>query len=235
MFIFAHIFAGALLGLGLRHLTNDRRAIPVCIAGAALPDLIDKPLGLLLPGVLGSGRTIFHSLGSIGIILLLIFIFIQPGSRLPGLGLAGAMALHQVFDEMWALPANWFYPLLGPFRGSMIHDYVGTYFWFEITNPSEWLFFIGTSIVLVKSYREMIPVPQRALSDRMKTIAGIFVITFFAGSGFYLIGSGLLSSSGTIIAPLYNRVTTIMAGLIPLSGALMMIREKYDESRRIKR
>jgi hypothetical protein len=145
------------------------------------------------------------------------------------------MALHQVFDEMWALPANWFYPLLGPFRGFMIHDYVGTYFWFEITNPSEWLFFIGTSILLVKSYREMIPVPQHTLSDQMKTIADAFVILIFTGSGLYLVASGLMSSSGTIIAPLYNPVTTIMAGLIPLSGALMMIREKYDESRRIKR
>ncbi len=136
------------------------------------------------------------------------------------------MALHQVFDEMWSLPANWFYPLLGPFRGSMIPDYVGTYFWFEITNPSEWLFFMGTSIVLVKSYRRFCLYPQLTLSDRMKTIAGAFVILFFAGSGFYLIASGLLSPSGTIIAPLYNPVTTIMAGLIPLSGAL--IREKYD-------
>jgi hypothetical protein len=135
------------------------------------------------------------------------------------------MALHQVFDEMWSLPVNWFYPLLGHFQGFIIPDYVGTYFWLEITNPSEWLFFMGTSIVLVKSYREMVPVPQLPLSDRTKTIAGAFVIFIFAASGFYLVASGLLSSSGTIIAPLYNPVTTVMAGLIPLSGALMMIRE----------
>ena len=228
MFIFAHIFAGALLGLALWHITNDRRAIMMCIAGAALPDLIDKPLAFLLPGVLGSGRTIFHSLGSLGIILILIFIFFQSSSRLPGLGMAVSMCLHQVFDEMWALPANWFYPLLGPFRGTMIPDYVGTYFWFEITNPSEWLFMIGTSIVLVKSYREILPVRQVTLSDRMKTIADAFVILIFAGSGLYLVAFGLLSPSGTIIAPLYNPVTTTMAGLIPLSGALLMIREKHD-------
>ena len=34
MFIFAHVFAGALLGLVFWHLTQDRRAIPVCIAGS---------------------------------------------------------------------------------------------------------------------------------------------------------------------------------------------------------
>ena len=37
MFIFAHVFAGALLGLVFWHLTNDRRAIPVCIAAIGHP------------------------------------------------------------------------------------------------------------------------------------------------------------------------------------------------------
>jgi hypothetical protein len=228
MFIFAHIFAGALLGLGLWHMTNDRRMIMICIAGAVLPDLIDKPLAFLFPGVLGSGRTIFHSLGSIGIILLVIFMFVPSISRVTGLGLAGSMALHQVFDEMWSLPTNWFFPFLGPFQGLMIPDYVGTYFWIEISNPSEWLFMIGTSIVLVKSYRKILRIPLLTLSDQMKTAADAVVILFFAGSGVYLVASGLLSPAGTIIAPLYNPVTTMMAGLFPLTGALILIWEKYN-------
>jgi len=53
MLIFAHVFAGALLGLGFWHLTIDRRAIPLCIAASILPDLIDKSLGLLFPLILG--------------------------------------------------------------------------------------------------------------------------------------------------------------------------------------
>jgi hypothetical protein len=230
MFIFAHIFAGALLGLVLWHMTHDRRAILICSAGAALPDLIDKPLAFLFPSVLGSGRTLFHSLGSIGIILLVLFLFIQPLSRLTGLGLAGSVALHQVFDEMWSLPANWFYPLLGPFQGAMIPDYVGTYFWIEISNPSEWLFMIGTSIVLMKSYKEILHSPRLTLSDRMKTTSDLVVIFIFAGSGLYLVASGLVSPADTILAPHYNPGTTLMAGLITLSGALLLIREKYGAS-----
>jgi hypothetical protein len=101
--------------------------------------------------------------------------------------------------------------------------------------PSEWLFFLGTSIVLVKSYKEVLPQIRLPLSDRMKTLAGASVIIFFAGSGFYLVAWGIMSPSGTVIAPLYNRLTTIMAGLIPLIGALMMIRKKYDGPRRMKR
>ena len=43
-------------------------------------------------------------------------------------------------DEMWMLPADWFWPLLGPFTGHMIPGFIGYYFWHEITSPSEWIF-----------------------------------------------------------------------------------------------
>jgi hypothetical protein len=151
MFIFAHVFAGALLGLGLWHLTNDRRAIVVCSAGSILPDVIDKSLGLLFPAVLGGGRTVFHSLGIAFVILIVTLMFVQSNHRLLGVGIASAILLQQVFDEMWNEPANWFYPILGPFQGSMIPDYIRTFFWFEITNPSEWLFMFGSVVILVKS------------------------------------------------------------------------------------
>ena len=81
MLIFAHIFAGALLGLGLWHLTNDRRAVIFCIALSILPDLIDKTLGFLLPAVLGGGRTGFHALVIIIVILLCMLMFSQSAVR----------------------------------------------------------------------------------------------------------------------------------------------------------
>jgi hypothetical protein len=73
MLIFAHVFAGALLGLGFWHLTKDRRAITVCIVASILPDLIDKSLGLAFPLVLGGGRTVFHSLLIVGVVLPPLF------------------------------------------------------------------------------------------------------------------------------------------------------------------
>jgi membrane-bound metal-dependent hydrolase YbcI (DUF457 family) len=153
MLIFAHIFAGALLGLGFWHLTNDRRAVILCIIGSIIPDLIDKPLGLLFPSVLGGGRTLFHALVIILILLLFTFIFIQLKDRLLAAGVACALLLHQVLDEMWLEPENWFFPLLGPFTGYMIPDYISSYFWYEITNPFEWLCMLGTAVILVKTYR----------------------------------------------------------------------------------
>ncbi len=227
MFIFAHLFAGALLGLLLWHLTNDRRAISLCIAGSILPDLVDKPLGFLFPEILGSGRTIFHSLGIVLFILIVTFLFFQSNNRLPGAGVAGAVLLHQVLDEMWTLPANWFYPLFGPFQGTMIPDYLGTYFWFEITNPGEWLFMIGTLIVL-QSYQGVNFVRVPSLPDFLQRGVYVFVVPVFGCIGLYVVASGLLDPAGTFITPLYNPVTTVMAGFLLLTGAAILCRKKCD-------
>jgi hypothetical protein len=228
MFIFAHVFAGALLGLVFWHMTNDRRAIIICIAGSILPDVIDKSLGLLFPSVLGGGRTVFHSLSIVFIILIVALLFVRSNLRLMGLGLACAILLHQVFDEMWTLPANWFYPLLGPFQGSMIPDYILTYFRFEITNPSEWLFMFGSVVILVKSYQCMTLILVPFLSDHIKTGAYTFIVVLFGGIGLYLVAAGLTGPAGTFITPLYNQMTNVMAGLLALSGAIIMSWEKYD-------
>jgi len=227
MFLFAHVFAGALLGLVFWHLTNDRRAIPVCITASILPDLIDKSLGLLFPVVLGGGRTVFHSLGIVFIILIVTLMFVRSSIRLLGIGAACAVLLHQVFDEMWHEPVNWFYPLLGPFQGTMIPEYLSTYFWLEITNPSEWLFMIGTVVILVKSYHmTLVSVPF--LSDRMKAGTYMIMVVAFGGIGLYLVAAGLTSPAGTEITPFYDQVTNVMTGLLALTGAVILSREKYD-------
>jgi len=228
MFIFAHVFAGALLGLVFWHLTMDRRAIPVCIAASVLPDVIDKTLGLLLPAVFEGGRTVFHTLIIVFIILIITMLFVQSSLRLLGVGAACAILLHQVFDDMWTQPVNWFYPFLGPFQGYMIPDYIRNYFWFEITNPSEWLFMVGTVVILIKSYQWGALIPMPFLSDRMKNGVYMFIIAVFAGMGLYLIAAGLTSPAGTVITPFYNQVTNIMAGLLALCGAVIMGGEKYD-------
>jgi len=233
MFIFAHVFAGALFGLVFWHLTNDRRAIPVCIAGSIVPDLIDKSLGLLFPLVLSSGRTVFHSLGLVFVILLFSLMFLRSNLRLLGIGFACAILLHQIFDEMWTLPANWFYPLLGPFQGSMIPDYILTYFWLEITNPSEWLFMVGSVVILVKSYRGMAVNPLPSPSGRMKNGAYTFVVLVLGGAGLYLVAVGLISPTGTFSIPLNNQINDLMTGFLALTGAVIMSREKYDTPNQI--
>jgi hypothetical protein len=227
MLIFAHIFAGALLGLGFWHLTNDRRAIPVCIAASLLPDLVDKSLGLLFPSVFGGGRTVFHALMIVGVVLLCMLLFVRSRVVLLGACVAGALLLHQIFDEMWNLPANWFYPFLGPFQGQMIPEYIGTYFWLEISNPSEWMFMIGTVAILAESYGDQIPVSRASLPDTVKTGAYSLVVAGLLVTGLYLVTAGLTNSTGTFMTPSYFQIPTVIAGILALCGAVIMHRETF--------
>jgi membrane-bound metal-dependent hydrolase YbcI (DUF457 family) len=232
MLIFAHVFAGALLGLGFWHLTHDRRAIPVCIAVSILPDLIDKSLGLLFPLVLGGGRTVFHSLIIVGVVLLCLLLFVRSRFVLLGVSVAGALLLHQIFDEMWNLPANWFYPFLGPFQGQMIPEYIGTYFWLEISNPSEWMFMIGTVAILAEAYGDMLPVSCASLPDTLKNGAYTLVVAGLLITGLYLVAAGLMSTTGTFMTPSYYQVPTMIAGVLALCGAVIMRRETFAAPRR---
>ena len=229
MLIFAHIFAGALLGLGFWHLTKDLRVLPLCIIASVLPDLIDKTLGLAFPLVLGGGRTVFHSLMIVGVILLLcVLLFVRSRFVLLGVGVACALLLHQIFDEMWLLPANWFYPLFGPFQGQMIPDYIGTYFWLEITNSSEWMFLIATVAILAESYGDMIPISSSALPETLRTNAYTLVVVVLLITGLYLIAAGLTSTMGTFITTSSYQVPTVMAGILALCGAVIMWGETFD-------
>jgi hypothetical protein len=233
MLIFAHIFAGALLGLGFWHLTTDRRALPVCIFASVLPDLIDKSLGLLFPFVLGGGRTVFHSLIIVGtLIILCLLLFVRFRFMLLGVGVACAILLHQVFDEMWMLTANWFYPFLGSFQGQMIPDYIGVYFWLEITDPSEWLFLIASVVILAYSYRDMLQIPRSSQMDTIK--AGTFALVAVALmiTGCYLVFIGLTSTTPPFITPSYSPESTVVAGLLAICGTLVMIGKTVDTCQR---
>jgi len=233
MLIFAHIFAGALLGLGFWNLTNDRRAVPFCILGSILPDLIDKSLALLFPSVLGEGRTVFHALMIVIIIFLCILIFFRSVSRWLGAGVACAILFHHVFDEMWTLPTTWFYPLLGPFQGHLIPDYIGTYFWYEITNPSEWMFVIGSVMILAQSYHYLPVIPHIRRSDFLKTGTYKFFAVVFLGIGIYLVVAGFTSTTATVLTPNYDKVLTVIAGMIAVCGAFVMNWEKAYNPQRI--
>jgi LexA-binding, inner membrane-associated putative hydrolase len=108
MYIFAHVLAGVLLGLVFRNLTRDWRALPLCIFGAILPDLIDKPLALLVP-VLSSGRTIFHSLIVAVIVLAIALAILRYRHSLLGLAVAAGIFSHQFLDSMWQTPQDWLF------------------------------------------------------------------------------------------------------------------------------
>jgi hypothetical protein len=222
MFIFAHIFLGALIGLGFWHLTGDRRVIPLCILGAALPDLLDKPLAFLFPEVLGSGRTIGHTLLFAGVITVTGVLLWHYRHTLLGLACACAVFSHQILDSMWTLLPVWCYPLVGPFSVSIIPDYAGHFFWLEITSPSEWTF-AGAAILLSGLwYLDLPEYCGTHLSARTRNSAQILFACLLGAMGVSMLLSGLAVFPSVWFAPTYNPETDVMAGLVALCGSIVL-------------
>lgn len=224
MFIFAHVFCGALIGLGFWHLTNDRRALPLCIFGAILPDLLDKFSALLFPELLGSGRTICHSLAFFAIVLLFGILIWQYRHTLLGIAFACAILSHQILDAMWNLTPTWYFPFFGAFPTYMIPDYVGHYFWLEISSPSEWVFGCVSIIFIVVWYMNIPEHHKVLLTPRQATLVRFVFVCLLGVMGAYLLVFGLVAIPVAFFAPTYDPVSDVMAGIVALCGAIVFLK-----------
>jgi len=224
MFIFAHVFCGALIGLAFWHLTNDRRALPICILGAIIPDLLDKPLAMVFPDILGSGRTIGHSLVFFAIILVVGVLLWHYRHTLLGIAFACAIFSHQILDAMWTELVTWCYPFLGQFPTFMIPDYVGHYFWFQISSLSEWVF-AGASLIIIGAWFLSMPEHLAPFLNARREVYVRFSAAILLGvMGIYLLFFGLADLSNAFFAPIYTPITNAMAGIIALCGAIVLVR-----------
>ena len=87
------------------------------LLGALLPDLIDKPLGLmLLPVALANGRTFLHTLLFLALTIVAALLIYRQGRRMWGIYIAFGVVTHFILDAMWAEPVTFYWPLLGPFQ-----------------------------------------------------------------------------------------------------------------------
>ncbi len=150
MYFFFHLFIGILLGFLISDFFNDRRWLIPCAAGAILPDLIDKPVGyILFPATIGPGRIYSHAF-LVALLVLAVGLVIWKVKKNPGVIAVGVGILsHQVLDLMWLQPQNWYYPLLGQFKGQIIQNYFFTKLFEEFNNPSEIIlaFILGAGIL----------------------------------------------------------------------------------------
>lgn len=224
MFIFAHVFCGALLGVVFWYLAHDRRALPLCILGAILPDLLDKSLAMLIPGVLGSGRTIGHSLLFCAVIGASALVLWKYRHTLLGVAFACAVFSHQILDAMWSVPSTWYFPLMGPFSVFIIPDYVGHYFWLEVSSPSEWVFASASLIIIVLWSLSSPEHRVEFLTEERASAARIITAILLGGMGIYLLYFGLTSLPFAFFAPTYNPITDLMAGVLALCGTFVVMK-----------
>jgi len=142
VYVFCHLLVGLLLGLAFYTWKRDRLLVAACVLGAVLPDLVDKPLGLLISGTVAYGRIYAHTLLFAMILLVAGAVLWRLSSRRTGI-LAIAVALgvlsHQLLDTMWMEPAAWCWPLLGPFPLPNMDIPLLPYLLGDLLQPAEWL------------------------------------------------------------------------------------------------
>jgi hypothetical protein len=118
MLLFAHL--GLTLASGRFMRWTDLAFLAL---GSMLPDIIDKPLGLLAFGMLEAGRTICHTLMFL-LVLAALAVYLKD-VRLASVSV-GVLA-HLTLDFMWKSPEILFWPLLGDFplaRELGVFDYM---------------------------------------------------------------------------------------------------------------
>jgi hypothetical protein len=223
MFIFAHIFAGSVFGLVLGKFLRDTRIIPICIVSSILSDLIDKPLGyILFPDVLGPSRTYFHALLAVMVITALALLAWRFRSSMLLLLVAMTVLLHQLIDGMWHEPVTWLYPLLGPFQPYHDINYFKTYFWLEISSPSEWVFLFATLVVLSLVYVDHVTLQVPPWISRMRTPAWYAVLLLLFVLGSYSLWSGT-TGSGNLMTPYNTPLNNMMMGIVALTGFCILV------------
>ena len=224
MYLFAHLFTGILIGLGLFQIYGDRRLVPVCIAGSLFPDLLDKPLMLLIPGIVGSTRSIGHTLLLALAILFAALILWYRSRSVLGIAFAGTVLFHQLLDMLWTLPVTWFFPLQGVFpmvppSGGLLLQFL----WPELTNPSEWVFALASCILLLSGYAGILYHGPSFLSGRTLGLLQYGMAGLLGIMGAYLIFAGMDLVSTTAPALSSGPDKTIMAGLVALCGATVLV------------
>jgi membrane-bound metal-dependent hydrolase YbcI (DUF457 family) len=189
MFILFHLVCGLVIGYLLADRYHAKNLILPCIVGALLPDLIDKPLGLLiLSGSVGSGRIFSHSLLFLLVLSIVGWVLLSRYRTPALLAVAIGVASHQVLDLMWEMPRTWFYPFLGRF------DPINQEGWFlsklllELQNPVEWASAILLCLVLLALLSSKVagwmegPLrpflrPTSLLAGPLLAVAGIVVLS----------------------------------------------------------
>lgn len=86
------------------------------VLGALLPDIIDKPLGLILLPGLASGRIFLHTLLFLSLTLLAAVVIYRQQRSPWGFYIAFGVLMHFVMDAIWTEPLTFYWPILGPFK-----------------------------------------------------------------------------------------------------------------------
>ena len=120
------------------------------LLGSMFPDIVDKPLGMLIfAGSIANGRVYTHTL-LINLILVLIGIYLLKRRGPNFLIFSGCSCFHLILDEMWLTPKTLFWPVFGwGFPKENLSRWLENIFQALFTNP--WVYVpeaIGAGIII---------------------------------------------------------------------------------------
>jgi len=113
MLLFAHVGLALASGRFFSHVSLAFLAL-----GSMLPDIIDKPLGLIVFGSPNMGRTFAHTL----LFLMLLSALFMHFQDIRLFSLTWGVLIHLFLDFMWSSPQTLLWPLLGPFPSAQLLD-----------------------------------------------------------------------------------------------------------------
>jgi membrane-bound metal-dependent hydrolase YbcI (DUF457 family) len=104
------------------------------VLGGLLPDIIDKPLGLIaLHGLYNDGRIFFHTLLILAVLGLAGWLLYRRVNRAWLLTVALGMAVHLILDAAWQEPRTFLWPFLGFDFPHYTQDYGLAFLWERFT------------------------------------------------------------------------------------------------------
>lgn len=219
MFILFHLLTGLLLGYLLADRLGTRRVVLPCMFGALLPDLVDKPLGLIVLGeTFGSGRIYFHTLALLVAVLLAGIVVLREWGRPALLAVGVGLASHQLLDFMWLNPKTWYYPLLGAFQPISTENWFLREFLLELADPVEW---ISAAALVLLLLPVLWPAGTRAFLARFRSpvrLAALGATPLLGALGLFLVTSGLLRKF-TALTGWRDRWWNLAAGIVLLLAA----------------
>jgi len=139
----------------------DRLDLRILVLGGLLPDIIDKPLGLIaLHSLHNNGRLFFHTLLVLAVLGLAGWLLYRRGNRAGLLTLTLGMAAHLGLDAAWQEPRTFFWPFPGFDFPRYTQDFGLAFFWERFTTiPSVYgweilggLAFLGVFTWLVRNH-----------------------------------------------------------------------------------
>ena len=132
------------------HLTN-RVDIKLLLIGSLLPDIIDKPVGIVFfADSLARVRAYCHTLLFLVLIFLVGLYLWRSRSRVWLLVLSFGTFTHLILDQMWQSPQVLFWPLYGfVFEKGDITDWIPNIFNALLTQPSVYVPEIVGAVIII--------------------------------------------------------------------------------------